>query len=283
MFYILLAVAFSVVVSILLKLARRANVDIVQAVATNYIVAAAMAYGLLGATPQAALAARETYAPLILLGILLPAIFVMLARSVRSAGIVRTDVAQRLSLFVSLVAAFAFLGDVLTERKGFGIALAFVAVVCVLWRKDREPMERGSWIAPLAVFAGFGAIDICFKLLARAGAPFPSALLSSFLMAMVLCWVVVIGRAVAGKAPVTWRSVGFGVLLGVANFANILFYVRAHIALPHDPSLVFASMNVGVMVLGALVGALAFREKLSWLNWTGLAVAIAAIAIMTGA
>jgi len=284
MIYILLAVAFSVTVSVLLKLARRANVDIVQAVATNYVVAATLATMLLGATPQAAIDAPATWTPLVLLGVLLPAIFVVLAHSVRTAGIVRTDVAQRLSLFVSLFAAFALLGDTLTAPKATGIALAVVAVACVLWRRRTEAAnDRGGMLAPLAVFAGFGAIDVCFKLVAQAGAPFASALLASFLIAMVLCWIAVIVRALMGKAALSWRSVGFGVLLGAANFANILFYVRGHQALPSSPSLVFASMNVGVVVLGALVGALGFREKLSWLNWLGLAVAIAAIAVMTTA
>jgi len=283
MIYILLAVAFSVTVSVLLKLARRANVDIVQAVATNYIVAAALAALVLNARPQAAIDAPATWTPLLLLGVLLPVIFVVLAHSVRTAGIVRTDVAQRLSLFVSLFAAFAFLGDTLTTTKLTGIGLALVAVACVLWRKERGTTDRASLLAPLAVFAGFGAIDISFKLVAQAGAPFASALLASFLIAMVLCWIAVIVRALLRKAAPSWRSVGFGVLLGIANFANILFYVRGHQALPDSPSLVFASMNVGVVVLGALVGAIGFREKLSWLNWLGLAVAIAAIAVMTTA
>jgi drug/metabolite transporter (DMT)-like permease len=278
MLYIFLAVAFSVAVSVLLKLARRANVDIVQAVATNYIVAAGLAVWLLGATPQAALQS-DARTPLILLGILLPAIFVMLARSVRSAGIVRTDVAQRLSLFLSLAAAFLLFGEALVPLKVAGIVLALVAVACILWRKERT--ELAGWLAPLAVFAGFGAIDICFKLIAQAHAPFPSALLASFLIAMVLCWVAVFARAIMRQAPLSLRSIGFGVVLGAANFANILFYIRGHQALPNDPSLVFASMNLGVVLLGALVGALAFREKLSWLNWLGLAVAIAAIGVMT--
>lgn len=295
MLYVVLAIAFSVAVSILLKLARRGQVDMVQAVATNYVVAAALAWLLLDARPDAAIAAPATYTPLLLLGVLLPAIFLMLARSVRAAGIVRTDVAQRLSLVIPLIAAFALLGEPATTRKLAGIVLALLAVVCVIWRRDRGGLERGSvgskwdgttaragWLAPLAVFAGFGVIDLCFKLLAKAGAPFASALLVSFLIAMVLCWLVVVGRAIAGAAALSWRSVGFGVVLGAANFANILFYVRAHIALPNDPSLVFAAMNVGVMVLGALVGALAFREKLSWINWGGLVVALAAIAVMAG-
>ena len=137
MLFILLAVAFSVAVSVLLKVARRANIDIVQAVATNYIVAAGLAAWLLGATPQAALQADAPRVPLLLLGVLLPAIFVVLAYSVRSAGIVRTDVAQRLSLFLSLAAAFLFFGDTLVPLKVAGIVLAVVAVGCILWRTDR--------------------------------------------------------------------------------------------------------------------------------------------------
>lgn len=295
MLYVFLAIAFSVAVSALLKLARRGQIDMVQAVATNYVVAAALAWLLLDARPAAAIADPDTYTPLLLLGVFLPAIFLMLARSVRVAGIVRTDVAQRLSLVIPLIAAFALLGEPTTARKLAGIVLALAAVACVIWRRHRGGIgqhhetigangraEPAGWLAPLAVFIGFGVIDLCFKLLAKAGAPFASALLVSFLIAMVLCWLVVVGRAIAGAAAVSWRSVGFGVVLGAANFANILFYVRAHVALPNDPSLVFASMNVGVMVLGALVGALAFREKLSWINWGGLVVALAAIAVMAG-
>ncbi|QDE41372.1 DMT family transporter [Luteibacter pinisoli] len=282
MVYILLAVLFSVSVSVLLKLARRGGIDIVQAVATNYVVASLLAWWLLGATPQAALAAKATWPPLIALGILLPAIFVVLARSVRTAGIVRTDVAQRLSLFVSLFAAFVVLGDVLTGQKALGIGIALVAVLCVLWRRQRGgASEADAWWAPLLVFAGFGAIDICFKLVAKAGASFGAGLLGAFLIAMVLCWIVVAVRAVSRTAALSARSIGFGVLLGAFNFANILFYVRGHQALPNDPSLVFASMNVGVVVLGTLVGALGFREKLTAVNWLGIALAIAAIAVMT--
>ncbi|SFW68166.1 DMT family transporter [Luteibacter sp. UNCMF366Tsu5.1] len=280
--YILLAVAFSVAVSVLLKLARRTNVDIVQAVATNYVVAAALAWWLLNATPQAAEAALQsdaTRGPLLLLGVFLPAIFLVLASSVRSAGIVRTDVAQRLSLFLSLAAAFLFFGDTLVPWKAAGIALAVVALLCMLWRSER--VERAGWLAPLAVFTGFGAIDICFKLIAKAGASFGNALFASFLIAMVLCWIAVLVRAATRQAPLALRSLGFGVVLGAANFANILFYVRGHQALPNNPSLVFASMNVGVVVLGALVGAIGFKERLAPVNWLGVALAIAAIMIMT--
>ena len=40
-------------------------------------------------------------------------------------------------------------------------------------------------------------------------------------------------------------------------------------------------MNLGVVALGALVGTLVFREKLSRLNLAGVALAVAAIALAT--
>ncbi|UPG90073.1 DMT family transporter [Luteibacter aegosomaticola] len=289
MVYILLAVLFSVSVSVLLKLARRAGIDIIQAVATNYVVASLFAWWLLGATPQGVLEAKATWPPLIALGILLPAIFVVLAHSVRTAGIVRTDVAQRLSLFVGLFAAFVFLGDVLTGPKALGIGIALVAVLCVLWRKRAGTSaatidgDAAAWWAPLLVFFGFGAIDISFKFVAKAGASSSAGLLGAFLIALVLCWIVVIVRAAMGKAAINARNLGFGLVLGAFNFANIYFYVKGHQTLPTSPSLVFASMNVGVVVLGTLAGAIGFREKLSVVNWAGIALAIAAIGVMTAA
>jgi len=71
-----------------------------------------------------------------------------------------------------------------------------------------------------------------------------------------------------------------GVILGVMNFGNIVTYIRAHQSLPGHPALVFASMNMGVIITGTLVGALAFREPLSRINQLGLVIAIMAISLM---
>jgi multidrug transporter EmrE-like cation transporter len=43
------------------------------------------------------------------------------------------------------------------------------------------------------------------------------------------------------------------------------------------PTTVFAGMNVGVIALGAIVGAVVFRERISRLNMLGIVLAISAI------
>ena len=76
-----------------------------------------------------------------------------------------------------------------------------------------------------------------------------------------------------------WTAAGIlgGLVLGGLNFANIWSYVRAHQVMSDNPTSVFAGMNIGVIVLGTLVGALAFREKISTINLAGIVVAVCSI------
>ncbi|MBZ5718459.1 EamA/RhaT family transporter, partial [Haemophilus influenzae] len=49
------------------------------------------------------------------LGVLLPSVFVIMGKSVEAAGIVKSDAAQRLSLFLPIVAALTLFGEKLSE------------------------------------------------------------------------------------------------------------------------------------------------------------------------
>lgn len=282
MIYVLLSVVCSVLVSVLLKLARRFDVDVSQAIAWNYVVASVLTAVVL----QPSLTTlREPAAPwlaLVALGILLPTIFLALAASVRHAGIVRSDAAQRLSLLLSLLAAFALFGEQLTAFKALGIALGLLALLCMIWRNGHGATDGGAagWLYPLLVFGGFGAIDILFKRVALAGVPLGASLQAMFALALLVAFALQLWRRMQGQTRFTARSALAGVLLGLANFGNILFYLRGHRALPQHPALVFASMNIGVVALGALVGLLLFRERLSRLNLGGVLLALLAIGVI---
>ncbi|MGX5674050.1 hypothetical protein [Thermomonas fusca] len=82
----------------------------------------------------------------------------------------------------------------------------------------------------------------------------------------------------SSSAGFTLRSALGGLLLGAVNFANLLFYLRAHRALPDSPALVFASMSLGVVALGAVAGVALFRERHGRINAAGQLLAQAAIA-----
>ncbi|MFQ1064417.1 EamA family transporter [Bordetella trematum] len=275
--YLPLSVACSVAMVVMLKLARRHGLDVRQAILVNYAVASTLCLLLLGARP-ALPATPALWLVLLALGVLLPGGFMALAQSVRHAGIVRTDAAQRLSLFVALAAAFLFFGETWNLHKLAGTALAGGALYCLL-RKPADDLpdgEHARWLWPLAVWGVYGVIDILFKVMARAGAAFAPALLGVFLLAGLLMLAWLLWRGTAWRM----RDLAAGLLLGAINFGNIYSYIRAHQSLPEQPALVFASMNMGVIVLGTAVGALGFGERLSALNVAGVAMALGAIAVM---
>ena len=283
MIFVFLSVLCSVLVSVLLKLARRLDIDVAQAIAWNYVVASALTALVL----QPSLATlRQRGAPwlaLIGLAVLLPTIFLALGASVRHAGIVRSEVAQRLSLLLSLLAAFALFGEPLTAFKLAGIALGLLALFAMIWRSDdrvASSAARPDWRYPLLVFVGFALIDVLFKRVALAGVPLGASLQAMFALALPLAFALPLWRHLRGSTRFTRRSALAGVVLGAANFGNILFYLRGHQALPAHPALVFASMNIGVVALGAMVGLLLFRERLSRLNLAGVALALLAIAVI---
>jgi drug/metabolite transporter (DMT)-like permease len=281
--FLLAAALCSVLVSVLLKLARRYGIDVGQAIAWNYVVAAGLSMLVFAPASAAMRAAGAAWPALLGLGVLLPTIFLALAGSVRHAGIVRSDVAQRLSLLISLLAAFAVFGEPLAAAKGWGVAVGLAALLLLVWRHPRHTADAqglARWAYPLLVFLGFGVIDVLFKRVAQVGVPLGAALLAMFVLALLVSLLLQGWRLARSTARLDVRSLIAGVLLGLLNFGNILFYLRAHQALPGRPALVFASMNLGVVALGALAGLLLFRERLSRLNLAGLGLAVVAITLL---
>lgn len=285
MFYIALSVFCSVTVSVLLKLLPRWQVDVKQAIAGNYLVAGLLAFLLLSPKPQLLLQAgnHNAWLVLIALGVLLPTIFVALARSVSSVGIVKTDAAQRLSLILPLVAAFTIFGESLSLLKLIGIALGLLAIVLIVLRSNANTSSsRFALLWPLAVFFGFGAIDILFKQMALiAHVPFTTVLFGTFALAFVLASSYVGLLFYRNKARWRYKNGLAALVLGAFNFGNIYSYLLAHRQLHQDPALVFASMNMGVIALAAVIGLVLFKEQLNRFNKLGIALALCAVAVLT--
>src|SRR5688500_11381949 len=111
MLLVLLSVLCSVTVSVIIKLARRYSVNVVQMIAWNYPVAVLLSYHYLKPDMSAFSLSEAPIISYVILGVLLPALFVIIAASIRYTGIVRTEIAQRLSLFIPLLAAFLIFGE----------------------------------------------------------------------------------------------------------------------------------------------------------------------------
>lgn len=275
MWLLISSVLCSVAVSVLLKLAKQHRIHIAQAIAFNYVSASLLTLLLLRPSPSSLLVPQTPYWVVIALGVLLPSIFIVMAQAVRHAGIVLSDAAQRLSLIIPLVAAVLIFGEVLQGIKWLGIILGLGALACLSLgsKKAEQSMTASAPVWLLGVWLGYGVIDVLFKQLSKSGAGFSSSLLVTFVLAAVLLFSWLTWRRTAWQLP----SMVAGLFLGLLNFGNIYFYIRAHQFFPDNPTLVFATMNIGVISLGTLIGAGLFKEKLSL--WSGVGIGLALCAV----
>lgn len=276
---LIIAVLCSVAVSVLLKVARKRNIAIQQAIAFNYIVALSLSWFLLkpdfkGLEFTDFIAQSENTPIFLALGILLPSVFIIMSKAVEFAGIVRSDAAQRLSLFLPILAAFLIFHETLSQSKVVGIVLAFVGLFCLLSKPNQKSaVDFRGVLGLIGVWFGYGIIDILFKQVAKSGGAFPTTLFIAFSLASCIMFIYLLFKRTQ------WNVASFvgGIILGVLNFFNILFYIKAHQSFGSNPTLVFAGMNIGVICLGTITGALIFKEKISKVNWLGIAFSLCAI------
>ena len=275
MLFLILSILCSVIVGVIFKISRKYNANPSQIISFNYIIAIALCYFTFSPNLQE----FDDKAPWNIytaVGILLPIVFLFLAFSIKYMGIAKTDAAQRLSLFIPILAAWLLFNEAFNTYKTIGVVIGFTALLFIL-KKPSENQEN-KWIYPAAVLFGFGIIDILFKKIALyTVVPYTTSLFFVFIISFAVSVLIVVYKITAEKEKLATKNLLFGALVGIFNFSNILFYLKAHKAFAENPSTVFAGMNMGVIILGTLIGAFFFKEKLSKINILGLFLALTAV------
>ena len=277
MWYVIFSVICSVSVGILLKIAKRFELNIFQIIAWNYFTAFGLTYIFF--KPQIKESIVKIPIELLLsLAILLPIVFLFQNASIKNSGIVKTDIAQRLSLFIPILASYFIFAETFNNYKIIGLVFGFSAIFFTLSKKSEHKNSEVNWIYPTLVLFGFGIIDTLFKRVATLNSiPFTTFLFFIFCGALLLSILIVLYKVIIQKETIKFENSYWGIGIGILNFGNIVFYLNAHKALQNNPSTVFAGMNMGVIILGSIVGIILFKENLSKLNYIGIFLAIVSI------
>ncbi|MGB8484559.1 MAG: DMT family transporter [Acinetobacter bohemicus] len=275
---ILAAACCSVIVSILLKLAKAQGFDALQMIVWNYASASVLCFLWFKPDLQHVSIINTPWWLIIALGVLLPSVFLCLAKSLQYAGIVKTEIAQRLSVVLSLLAAFFIFQEQFNTLKIIGIVLGVFAVLSLLFSHQQDKTGQSSTKQAMLYLAlvwfGYALIDVLLKYTTGLGLQFAVALNLMFICAFILSLAYIV---MTTKTAGNRKNILAGMGLGLLNFANIALYVKAHMLLKDTPAIVFAGMNILVVVLGAFSGLIIFKEKLTPTTALGLTLGLASV------
>lgn len=188
MLFLILSIFCSVTVGVIFKITRKYNSNPTQIVAFNYIAALVLCYFTY--TPNLKKLIQMHLGTYILpLESCCLLFFFFLVASIKHMGIVKTDAAQRLSLFIPILAAWFIFKEEFNTYKIIGIVIGFIALLFIL-RKQSEN-NQNKWIFPTIVLVGFGIIDILFKQIAiYTTLPYPTSLFIVFCIALAVAILI---------------------------------------------------------------------------------------------
>ncbi|OUC58110.1 putative integral membrane protein [Acinetobacter seifertii] len=248
-----------------------------QMIAWNYASASLLCYWWFKPDIQHISTQNTPWWLIFALGIILPSIFLCLAKSLEYAGIVKTEIAQRLSVVLSLLAAYFFFHEQFSSLKLLGIGLGIFAVFLIVFGQfngSSGQQTKKAIFALMSVWFGYAAVDILLKYTSSLGLQFTLTLNLIFITSFVLSIIYLFFQK---KSAWNFKNTLAGLLLGVLNFSNIALYVKAHILLKDSPAIVFASMNILVVLLGIVCGVVLYKEKLKLPTMLGTILGISGL------
>ena len=283
MLYLILAIIFSTGVFVAMRLFERFKLDNHQALMWNYVFAAGTGFLMCKQLDTPAQLVDEPWFGLsILTGFWFIFTYLLMTASTQRSGVTVTSLSSKLSVVLPTLAGVVLFGEKLNFVATMGIVLALVALVLVVGGKNTTNKDiKINWLLPVLIFFGTGTGDILMKLTEQQNTSDDMSFMIAFIyfIAMLFGILIVAHDLIRGKSKWQWKNAIGGIGLGVINFFST--FCVYHAMRCFDNVVLFPIYNIGVVSLTALTGWLLFKEKLTWKNYLGLAIAIIAVILIT--
>ena len=287
MIYLLLAILCSTAIFVVMRFFSRFQIDNHQAIAWNYLTAMGIGYGISAMHGTLTSPAAEPWFSLSLLtGFWFILSYVLMIVSSQRSGVTLTSLSSKLSVVIPTLFGVFFLKEQLGWLSGIGIVLALVSLFLVVGGRDPGKAKAKDpsvviGLLPLLIFFCTGIGDVLMKLTERANlSADPTPMIAFIYCISFLFSLPLIGYdLLKGKSKWQWKNAAGGIVLGLFNFFSTFFVY--HAMRIFDNVVLFPVYNIGVVCLTAMAGLVLFKERLSWKNYVGLALAIVAVLLIT--
>ncbi len=282
MIYLILSVFASSLIFIIFKLFAKYDIDTLQAIIINYIVASIS--GIIAYTEPIDLtivSRQGWFYGAIILGIVFIAVFNLMAITTQRNGLSVAAVATKMSLAIPIIFGIIAYNESIGLLKITGILIALIAVYLTSMKTaEGVSITKENLIFPLLVFIGSGIIDTSLKYfethhVAQNDVPIFSATIFGF--AAIIGVFILSYKRTTGTLKISLKNSIAGIGLGIPNYFSIYFLIKALRYENMDSSTVFTINNVAILLVSTVAGILFFKERLILKNWIGIVLAILSI------
>jgi len=307
MIYLILAIVFGSLFSIIFKVCQNRNIDSGEVILFNYITGTLFCFVpifskvLLDSEVDLASYAIpfNCIALALIQGFFFYFGFWVMARSTWRSGVALTTAAARASLVLPVIFSWLFLA----QGKPYWLSVGLVLLAMVLivgpndFQKHDPSLYRSSSdhvrkikaiLALIGVFLTYGISDFFLKVVQHTVSVGVSdeVLISNhlsmqmgfiFISATVCSLLYCIFSGTLKKFRITWATVIWGIILGLVNTACTSCILKALSSI--STNLFYPLYNIGIVVIGTLTGVFFFKEKIKALQYAGLVIAVVAIAV----
>lgn len=276
MFYLILAIASSMLVSVCMRLSEGKAKNNISMLATNYAMCTLLSLAFAGSIDLFPKAEGITFA--LMLGLVSGAMylgsFMLLQWNIRVNGVVLPATFMKLGVIVPTLTSIIAFGEVPRALQIAGIVLAIAAILMIQLEKGSGRAKNALGLVILLV-AG-GSTDVLSKIYEQMGnsALSDQYLLYTFFVALALCALL----AACKRQKLTKQDIAFGLLVGVPNYFSARFLLLSLSAVP--AVVAYPTYSVGTIVLITLVGRVVFGERLSRRQLLAMGVILAALILL---
>jgi drug/metabolite transporter (DMT)-like permease len=290
MFFLLSSIILTSWLTLSFKIVERFNIPVLQAIVMNYIACVITGSFVNGSFPINGSTFGESWFKWsLLMGLMFVSIFNVVGVTAQKLGVSVASVANKLSLVIPFLFSLYLYNEKATLLKIAGIIVALVAVVltCMPSSKGEEPSGKpfhlsGLWL-PVVLFFSSGLLDTLIKYVEQTALNESNSnayLITSFAVAAVLGSASLLFMIVTGKMKFDKRAVAAGIMIGVPNYFSIWCLVKVLKDYQGNSSAIFPINNMGIVLFSTVAAWVLFKEKLSGINWLGILLSLAAIALI---
>ena len=222
--------------------------------------------------------------PSLIIGLLFIITFNLLAYGTQKIGIAISTVANKMSMIIPVIIGIYLFKEAIGVFKLIGIFLAISAIYMTSTKSGKLSFDKKFMPIILLIFLGQGIADGTLSWTQKFTLSTENTSLffaSTFFSAGTFGCLFLVYDLMAKKIQFQAKNILWGITLGVPNYLTLHFFIRSLQSPILESSQVFPVVNMGIIILSAISGIILFKEKLTPLNWSGIAIAIIAISFIS--